>query len=571
MFESALTNALLATILASLAFLATRRLRRPAIAHALWLIVLLKLVTPPVAKLEVPSIPVATRPSKVVPNETLPGVVAATATGESVLQRDALRPVDVFDRLNEPSLGTTFQPLAISSFRWRETLIVIWIGGIITIAVCAIARMAAFHAQLHKVGRLADKVDAIAKNLSPKFNLRKTPSVQVVASRVSPMVWTLGWRTSVLIPQELLMNLDHKQTETLIAHEFAHIQRRDHWVRWLELVCVALYWWLPVVWWARRNLRQAEEECCDGIVLRVLPDRARDYVSTLLQTVEFLLNARQPLPITGSGMGSAQVLQRRCEMILRQPAPREFSRLVGLVLVLIAASVLPWGIQSQASADNSRNLSGEDVGASDLATVGSDTGADLNYSDLLEDGGQFSSTSDKPVNKRRAKIESIPSHQRITIGDLEFEMRELLSLESFVPSRRSGPFVAANLDNMADDAPNHAILKYNKTSRVFASVTYSKLETHPDYFKFVVTGKYDPASARERLLDQLWDALGKPNGGAANRWYRTMKVDDRDAILEFRVDDSRREAPSVHIVVRYRADWGTAPRRGGANQIGHEK
>src|SRR4051812_43592027 len=49
-----LANALLAALLAALALAAGRFSRRPALAHSLWVLVLLKLVTPPVVPLPVP-------------------------------------------------------------------------------------------------------------------------------------------------------------------------------------------------------------------------------------------------------------------------------------------------------------------------------------------------------------------------------------------------------------------------------------------------------------------------------------------------------------------------------------
>ena len=67
----------------------------------------------------------------------------------------------------------------------------------------------------------------------------------------------------------------------LLLHELAHLKRRDHWVRWLELVVAGLYWWHPVVWWARRALREAEEQCCDAWVVWAMPDRSRTYASCL--------------------------------------------------------------------------------------------------------------------------------------------------------------------------------------------------------------------------------------------------------------------------------------------------
>src|SRR5499425_77416 len=51
--ETALSNALVASLLAVLAFVVSRW-RRPALAHALWLLVLLKLVTPPLVPVAVP-------------------------------------------------------------------------------------------------------------------------------------------------------------------------------------------------------------------------------------------------------------------------------------------------------------------------------------------------------------------------------------------------------------------------------------------------------------------------------------------------------------------------------------
>ena len=51
--ETALSNALVASVLALVAF-AVSRWRRPALAHGLWLLVLIKLVTPPLVPIYLP-------------------------------------------------------------------------------------------------------------------------------------------------------------------------------------------------------------------------------------------------------------------------------------------------------------------------------------------------------------------------------------------------------------------------------------------------------------------------------------------------------------------------------------
>src|SRR6202022_2157966 len=96
--------------------------------------------------------------------------------------------------------------------------------------------------------------------------------------------------------------LTSEQQTTLLTHELAHLRRRDHWVRGLELVVTGLYWWHPIVWWARRELRQAEEECCDAWVVAALPRAAKAYAIALMETLDFLSEARPALPLGASGI-----------------------------------------------------------------------------------------------------------------------------------------------------------------------------------------------------------------------------------------------------------------------------
>jgi hypothetical protein len=94
-----------------------------------------------------------------------------------------------------------------------------------------------------------------------------------------------------------------------------------------------------VAWWARRELREAEEECCDAWVVWALPAAAPAYAAALVETAAFLSRARAALPLAASGIGPAQSLKRRVTMILRDTPPRSLS-VPGLLAVLAAAALL---------------------------------------------------------------------------------------------------------------------------------------------------------------------------------------------------------------------------------------
>jgi hypothetical protein len=155
------------------------------------------------------------------------------------------------------------------------------------------------------------------------------------------MLWAFLGEPRVLVPASLLERLSEEQWDTLLAHELAHLRRRDHWVRLLELAVIGLYWWHPVVWWARRQLREVEEQCCDAWVVWALPGAAEVYATTLVEALTYLSGARSILPLAASGIGQVTLLKRRLTMIMRGTTPRALSATGSLAVFGLAAVLLP--------------------------------------------------------------------------------------------------------------------------------------------------------------------------------------------------------------------------------------
>src|SRR5262249_8413162 len=147
----------------------------------------------------------------------------------------------------------------------------VWLAGALAWFVLAAVRMRRFARLLDLATPAPRWLNTEAHALARRMGLGRCPTVWLVPGSIAPLVWAPRFRAHVFLPVRLLARLNDEGRLTLLAHELAHVRRRDHWVRWLEVVTLGLYWWLPVVWWARRELQAAEEECCDAWVVGELP------------------------------------------------------------------------------------------------------------------------------------------------------------------------------------------------------------------------------------------------------------------------------------------------------------
>jgi beta-lactamase regulating signal transducer with metallopeptidase domain len=361
-----LGNALLATGLAAAAACAGSLCRRPALTHGLWLLVLLKLVTPPFFPVAVPW-PCASEsprgPAGPVAPSVIPALAAeppAMASGDvapdepgPALAEEAgpgVPPADLAARATGPAPAAAIPTPAVAGVidvpgrppvPWERQVAWVWLTGAAVWFVLAGFRVNRFRRLLRFARPAPSTVQEDARRLAARLGLARCPGVWLFPGPIPPLLWALAGSPRLLVPEALWHRLTGGQRDALLAHELAHLRRRDHWVRWLELLALGLYWWLPVAWLARRGAREAEEQCCDAWVVWVLPSSAAAYAAALVETVSFLSESRAPLPLAASGIGQVRCLKRRLSMILNRTTPRGPGRLGALALVSMGALLLP--------------------------------------------------------------------------------------------------------------------------------------------------------------------------------------------------------------------------------------
>jgi beta-lactamase regulating signal transducer with metallopeptidase domain len=378
------TNALSAGVLALAAWAAGRFVKRQTVVHGLWLLALVRLVAPPV--LPVPILPalttllpappgplaVAIRPrattsaSGAALREASTGLFPATDLASA--PRGIALPVTASGSATAPvprARGSSApEPLGpgasaappqspgadAAPFDAARALAAAALAlGALGVVAVALHRGRRFRRLLACAVPAPPPVAARAREIARHLGLPNAPPVLLVPAPVPPMLWPTRRGPQLLLPQQLLGDLTADERDALLAHELAHVRRRDHWVRFVEIAATALFWWYPVAWWARTALRRAEERCCDEWVLRVLPSSAGAYASGLLKSLAFVSAEADPLPIGASGAGPVQDLEARLkEILMTRPLPRLAApvRLAFAATAIAGLAVFPTHAQS---------------------------------------------------------------------------------------------------------------------------------------------------------------------------------------------------------------------------------
>jgi len=332
LFQMGLSNACFSLALAIVAMVVGAKARRPHLAHMLWLLVFIKLVTPPIVTIPIVTIPAQGETAVAINDHSRPGPPLSNSRQLNI------------DAQPDASLSSK-----LGSAAWnhaRVWLPPIWLLGSVVVFAGSMVRVYRFSRLLAAKSDVApQQLQTAAEKIARRLGLKKIPTICTTSARISPMVWWTGGKVRIVIPTTLLDKMDAHEWQWVLAHELAHIRRRDYMVRWLEWLACVCFWWNPVVWWAQRNLRAMEEICCDELVISCLNPKPKSYADSLLSTVEFLARPAFRPQAMASEINSGGVLNymRRFKMIVSETPSRPKSRWLQTCVLLCAISVLSLG------------------------------------------------------------------------------------------------------------------------------------------------------------------------------------------------------------------------------------
>lgn len=157
---------------------------------------------------------------------------------------------------------------------------------------------------------LAARVEAIAARLGLRRRVRVLDG-----GRLSGPVAFGIWRPTLALPASFTRAFDAAQQDVMLAHEIAHLAGRDPSWHLLADLLTALFWWHPLVWWCRHQLRAACEAAADEGSL-VVADGPGVLADCLVALGTQLAERGQPGWLRMAGSGFRSSLGRRVERLL---------------------------------------------------------------------------------------------------------------------------------------------------------------------------------------------------------------------------------------------------------------
>jgi len=146
------------------------------------------------------------------------------------------------------------------------TIVLLWLAGMAITEMLLMVRLFRL-ARLVRRATPAPAVVAMVEELSQQIGLTRAPRVCCGDVR-SPLV--AGWRSSVIVvPSGFAEIHSEPEVRALLAHELAHVVRRDYFRNVFHLLLAAVLWWHPGVWLICARIRHERECSCDELAVEI--------------------------------------------------------------------------------------------------------------------------------------------------------------------------------------------------------------------------------------------------------------------------------------------------------------
>ena len=291
-----------------------------------------------------PLVQVVIPPASVLPNAIpLPAVGPAVSYAAPLSPPAALSPPPAAAPLPAP------RPTLPTPQTW---LLAAWLLGALASLGCVASAWRRACALSRASRPLADEALQVeAADLCRRLGLRRVPPLRVADGLASPLLLGLG-RPAVLLPALVGSGSPHPELRLMLAHELAHLVRRDLWWNVLPQTAQRLFFFHPLVWLAGHEWALAQEIACDALAVQTTGTPPSAYGRMLLGIATRRRTSAASLFPTLAVAAPRHTLRRRLHAMQHiGTASRPRLMLAAALTALLAVGgLLPWRVVAQSGA-----------------------------------------------------------------------------------------------------------------------------------------------------------------------------------------------------------------------------
>ncbi|MAT14307.1 MAG: hypothetical protein CMJ46_03460 [Planctomyces sp.] len=299
--------------------------RRPHYAYAIWLLVLVKCVTPPVWSSPVGVFSWLGREevATVSPLPVMQNRASLNISGDSKAFVSSVTEAS-------PETVTTVTP---SSFEPRHYFFTFWMAGCLFSFAWTLVKHIRGCYSLRKLLLPEEPVDITARveRLKNRLSVQNDVRVRVVSKHIGPAVYGF-MRPTIIIPRSVVEQCDADELDLILGHELIHLRRRDAWHVLLQTLVGIVWWFHPLVWWMQYRIAEQREQCCDAELIACTSSDPEQYANCLLKVIR---QSREPHLIGGLPFIPLRQNKERLKMIM-QSHGRAIERTPGRIWLLTA-------------------------------------------------------------------------------------------------------------------------------------------------------------------------------------------------------------------------------------------
>lgn len=191
--------------------------------------------------------------------------------------------------------------LAAAAVRFRlmpdDHLLVLAICGVVALALLTIdlGSYVLYARSLLRDTRPSPRLQRLLNRVTQRFGIAPLPALLHVGAYSGPCV--LGYRRPrIIVPQAVADALSDAELTALLAHEVAHVSRRDGWSKWALLVVRRVAFWNPLVLLPLRWIELEMERASDRLAAAKL--QCRGALARALCKVYDLAESRRKAPVS---------------------------------------------------------------------------------------------------------------------------------------------------------------------------------------------------------------------------------------------------------------------------------